>query len=157
MPFHYDPFGGAADHESEESTTTWPLPAFRFKVTIGAPVALTGSFQEVSGLDSESQPLEYRHGIVKMPGIPKIRNVTLKKGFFQDDKGLVDWQGSIAQNSIKRQTIVIELLDEMGASAMKWTLGNAFPTKIVNSEMKHDEVAVEIVELAFETFAMNVS
>lgn len=152
-------------HELEQSATTWPLPKFRFAVTIGAPVALKGIFQEVSGLSSETQAIEYRAGsnpqfsTVKMPGLRKFGNVTLKKGTFQDDKGLWALQGSIAQNTIKRQTIVIELLDEAGASTMKWTLGNAFPTKITSVDMKTDggEVAVETMELAFETLAMNVA
>ena len=152
-------------HELDQSTTTWPLPAFRFAVTIGAPVALKGIFQEVSGLNSETQVIEYRAGTspqfstVKMPGLRKFGNVTLKKGVFQDEKGFRALYGSLAQNTIKRQTIVIELLDEVGASTMKWTLGNAFPTKITSTGMKTDgdEVAVETIELAFETLAMNVA
>lgn len=152
-------------HELDQSTTTWPLPKFRFAVTIGDAAALKGIFQEVSGLDSETQVIEYRAGTnprfstVKMPGIPKFGNVTLKKGLFQDDKGFWAWHGSIAQNTIKRQTIVIELLDEAGASTMKWTLSNAFLTKITAVDMKKDggEVAVETIELAFEKLAMNVA
>jgi phage tail-like protein len=151
--------------ELKQSTTTWPLPAFRFEVTIGAPVALKGIFQEVSGLSSETQAIEYRAGsspqfsTVKMPGIRKFGNVTLKKGIFQDEKGFWALYGSIAQNTIKRQTIVIELLDEEGASTMKWTLGNAFPTKITITDMTKDgdEVAVETIELAFETLAFKAA
>ena len=151
--------------ELDQSATTWPLPAFRFAVTIGTPVALKGIFQEVSGLNSEKQVIEYRAGTspqfstVKMPGIRKFGNVTLKKGIFQDEKGFWALYSSIAQNTIKRQTIVIELLDEAGASTMKWTLGNAFPTKITATDMKKDggEVAVETIELAFETLAINAA
>lgn len=151
--------------ELEQSTTTWPLPKFCFEVTIGAPVALKGKFQEASGLDSETQVIKYRAGTspqfstVKMPGIPKVGNVTLKKGIFQDGKGFEAWHGSIAQNTIKRQTIVIELLDEAAASTMKWTLGNAFPIKVTGFDMIQDggEVAVETLELAFETSAINVA
>jgi phage tail-like protein len=151
--------------ESDQSTTTWPLPAFRFAVTIGDAAPLKGIFQEVSGLSSEKEVIEYRAGTspqfstVKMPGIKKTGNVTLKKGIFQDDKGFWALQGSIAQNTIKRQTIVIELLDETGASTMKWTLGNAFPTKITGTDMKTDggEVAVETIELAFETLTFKAA
>jgi phage tail-like protein len=152
-------------HELDQSTTTWPLPAFRFAVTVGAPAALKGIFQEVSGLSSETQAIEYRAGTspqfstVKMAGIRKAGNVTLKKGIFQDEKGFWALYSSIGQNTIKRQTIVIELLDQEGASTMKWTLGNAFPTKITATDMKKDggEVAVETIELAFETLAINVA
>jgi hypothetical protein len=42
------------------------------------------AFQEVSGLDIEAQPIEYRgdskgFSEVKMPGIKKTGNVTMKK------------------------------------------------------------------------------
>ncbi len=150
--------------ESEQSTTTWPLASFRFEVTIGAPVTLKGTFQEVSGLNSETQAIEYRHGkspqfsTVKMPGIRKVENVTLKKGIFQDDKGFWAWRDSITQNPIKRQTVVIELLDEAGATTFKWTLSNAFPTKFTLSDLKEGSgVAVETIEIAFETLVMNVA
>ena len=40
--------------------TDWPLPKFYFEVTLGSMVS-TVPFQEVSGLDTETQPIEYRH------------------------------------------------------------------------------------------------
>ena len=52
------------------------------------------SFQEVSGLDIEAQPIEYRAGdnkgfsAVKMPGIKKYSDVTTKKGVFKSDRKL---------------------------------------------------------------------
>jgi len=49
------------------------------------------AFQDVSGLDVEAPPLEYRSGdstvfsMVTMPGIKKTGNVTMKKGIFKSD------------------------------------------------------------------------
>ncbi len=49
------------------------------------------AFQEVSGLNTEIQPIEYRHtnskvfSDIKMPGIAKTGNVPLKKGVFVKD------------------------------------------------------------------------
>ena len=50
-------------------------------------------------------------------------------------------------NTIKRRTVVINLLDETGAPKMTWTLNNAWPTKITGTDLKSDgnEVAVEAV------------
>ena len=48
-----------ADDGSAQSATVWPLPKFRFEVKWDSAVM---SFQEVSGLDVEAQPIEYRHG-----------------------------------------------------------------------------------------------
>ena len=116
------------------------------------------AFQEVSGLDIEAQIIEYRHGnskefsTIKMPGIKKTGNVTLKKGVFVKDNAFWDWFNQIKMNTIERKTVVISLLDEEGNPSMVWTLNNAWPTKITGTDMKSDgnEVAVETVEVAHE-------
>ncbi|MBL4662483.1 MAG: phage tail protein [Flavobacteriaceae bacterium] len=141
----------------EAQDAVWPLPKFYFKVTLGSQDNTT-SFQEVSGLDTETQPIEYRHGdnklfsTIKMPGISKSGNVTLKKGIFVNDNNFWKWYDAIKMNLIKRETVVIELLDETGGTTMSWTLSNAWPTKITGTDMKSDanEVAVESIELAHE-------
>jgi len=141
----------------EAQDAVWPLPKFYFKVTLGSQDNTT-SFQEVSGLDTETQPIEYRHGdnklfsTIKMPGISKSGNVTLKKGIFVNDNNFWKWYDAIKMNLIKRETVVIELLDETGGTTMSWTLSNAWPTKITGTDMKSDanEVAVETIELAHE-------
>jgi phage tail-like protein len=52
---------------------------------------------------------------------------------------------------------VVNLLDETGAPKMVWTLNNAWPTKITGTDLKSEgnEVAVESIELAFETLAVS--
>jgi len=135
--------------------SVWPLPKFYFLVKIaGAEVA----FQEVSGLDIESDVIEYRAGnskvfsAVKMPGMIKSGNVTCKKGIFQKDSVFWDWFNQIKMNTISRQTVTISLLDQDGAPTMVWQLANAFPTKIAGTDLKADgnEVAVESIEFAHE-------
>jgi phage tail-like protein len=139
----------------DKQDNVWPLPKFYFQVKIGDKEI---PFQEVSGLDIEAQIIEYRHGnskefsTIKMPGIKKTGNVTLKKGIFVKDNGFWDWFNKIKMNTIERQTIVINLLDEAGAPTMIWTLSNAWPTKITGTDMKSDgnEIAVETIEVAHE-------
>ncbi len=135
----------------------WPLTKFYFKVNLGSQDS-TASFQEVSGLETETQVVEYRHGdskvfsTIKMPGIAKVGNVTLKKGIFVKDNNFWKWYDAIKMNTIKRETVVIQLLDESGSPTMTWTLKNAWPTKISGTDLKSDanEVAVETLELAHE-------
>lgn len=135
----------------------WPLPKFYFKVSLGSQDS-TVSFQEVSGLETETQAIEYRHGdskqfsTIKMPGISKSGNVTLKKGIFVKDNNFWKWYNAIKMNTIKRETVTIQLLDEKGSPTMTWTLANAWPTKITGTDLKSDanEVAVETLELAHE-------
>jgi phage tail-like protein len=142
--------------------TTWPLPKFYFSVTgiPGTPV-----FQEVSGLEGEAQVIEYRAGNskifapIKMPGLQKVGNVTMKKGIFVTDQNLWTWFSSIAMNTIARSTVVVNLNDETGTPRMIWTLNNAFPTKLTGTDLKSDgnEVAVESIEIAYETLAVSIA
>jgi len=144
-----------ADDGSAQSTSVWPLPKFHFQVKWDADVM---SFQEVSGLSDEAQIIEYRHGdspafsSIKMPGIKKVGNITMKKGVFKSDNKFWDWFNQIKMNTIKRIPITISLLDEAGAPTMVWTLANAFPTKITGTDLKStgNEVAVESIEIAHE-------
>lgn len=140
----------------EAQDSNWPLPKFYFMVDWGDQTDI--AFQEVSGLDTESQPIEYRHGnspvfsTIKMPGMIKSGNVTMKKGVFVNDNKFWDWYSQIKLNTIERITVTIKLLDEGGNPTMVWTLTNAFPTKITGTDLKSDgnEVAVETIEIAHE-------
>ena len=143
-----------ADDGSAQSQTNWPLVRFQFRVVCDNMEFI---FQEVMGLSAETQVIEYRHNnskvfdTIKMPGIQKLGNVTLKKGIFKGDDDL--WKNFNAiKNTAKKTTVVISLLDESNAVAMSWNLSNAFPTKITATDMKADsnEVAIETMEIAHE-------
>lgn len=144
----------------EAQDKVWPLPRFYFQVKMGDQ---EGAFQEVSGLDIEAQVFEYRHGnspefsTIKMPGIKKFSNITLKKGVFKGDNSFWDWFNMIKMNTIERGTVTISLLDEAGSPALTWTLKNAWPTKITGTNMKSDgnEVAIETIEVAYEGMTVN--
>ena len=144
-----------ADDGSAQSKTIWPISKFYFNVKWGSEQL---SFQEVSGLETETQPIEYRHGdspvfsAIKMPGIAKFGNITMKKGIFVSDNKFWDWYSQIKMNTIARITVTISLLDESGSPTMVWTLANAWPTKITGTDLKSDgnEVAIETIEIAHE-------
>jgi len=137
--------------------STWPMPKFRFEVDFGTQ--LKGiAFQEVSGMDKEVQIIEYRHSnsalfsTIKMPGIAKYGNVTMKRGVFVNDNNFWKWMDEIKMNTITRRTVLIKLLDEAGSVTMQWQLNNAWPTKITGTDLKSDgnEVAVDTIEIAHE-------
>ncbi len=140
----------------EQQDNVWPLPAFYFKVEIEDIGEI--AFKEVSNLDLEAQPIEYRHGnspqfsSIKMPGLKKSSNVSLKKGVFKSDNKFFDWFNEIKLNTIKRRAVTISLLDEAGAPTMVWKLVNAWPTKITGVSLKSDgnEAAMEQIDLAHE-------
>ena len=143
--------------EGEVQEDNWPLPKFYFVVRFGSHLR-EASFQEVSGLDVEEQAIEYRHGdrkqfsTINMPGINKTGNITLKKGIFVNDNNFWEWYNSIQMNTIKRETVTIQLLDETGSPAMTWVLNNAWPTKItaIDMESNANEVDIETLELSHE-------
>lgn len=145
-----------ADDGSAQSQTIWPLPSFSFQVSWGTQSKIP--FQEVSGLDTETQVVEYRHSnspiysTIKMPGIKKFGNVTMKKGIFVKDNAFWTWYSQITMNTIKRIGVVVQLLDEKGNPTMTWTLSNAWPTKISAPTLKSDgnEVAIQSIEIAHE-------
>ncbi|MEY2904579.1 MAG: hypothetical protein RJA52_595 [Bacteroidota bacterium] len=134
----------------------WPMPKFYFSVDIGDMTDLP--FQEVSGLDVQTDVIEYRHGnspvhsTIKMPGLMKYGDITLKKGVFATDNQFFDWISKIQLNTYERLTVVIKLLDEDGNPRMTWTLSNAFPKQVTPTDMnsQSSEVAVETIVFACE-------
>ena len=144
----------------EVQDNVWPLPKFYFTVTLGDDESI--SFQEVDGLESETQIIEYRHGNspvffpIKMPGIGRVGNVTMRKGIFVNDDKFWQWYNEIKMNTIERRTVVISLLDEQANPKMTWTLNNAWPTKVTGTDLKSEgnEVAVESVEISYETLVV---
>jgi phage tail-like protein len=144
-----------ADDGSKQSAALWPLPKFHFQVKWDAHVM---SFQEVSGLDIQSEEIKYRSGdsplfsVIKMPGMTKFGNVTMKKGIFKGDNKFWDWISQIKMNTVKRLPITISLLDEEGKPTMVWTLANAWPTKVSGTDLKAEgnEVAIESIEIVHE-------
>ncbi|MCE4059573.1 phage tail protein [Pandoraea sputorum] len=144
-----------ADEGSKQSTTAWPLSKFYFQVKWDSQVML---FQEVSGLDVQSEEIKYRHGdspefsVIKMPGMKKFGNVTMKKGVSTSDNKFWDWFNQIKMNTIKRVPVTISLLDEAGKPTMVWTLANAWPTKITGTDLKSEgnEVTIESIEIVHE-------
>lgn len=146
----------AADDGSTEGAT-WPLPKFSFEVDFGTEMKGI-AFQEISGLDAETQIIEYRNSnsphfsTIKMPGIAKYGNVTMKRGVFLTDNNFSSWYSQLKMNTIQRVNVIIKLLDENGKIIIQWQLNNAFPTKISSTDLKSDgnEVAIDTIEIAHE-------
>jgi phage tail-like protein len=101
-------------------------------------------FQEVTGLE----PAKHASRI-KMPGLHKANNITLKRGVIARDAGFWDWY----RNSERPKTIAIKLLDERGKAAATWTLTNARPIKVAAPDLKAkgNDVAIESIVIAYES------
>ena len=133
----------------------YPLPVFHFVVQWGGTRI---GFSEVSGLTQEVQPIEYRDGsfpeysTIKMPGLKKYTNITLKRGIIAADNEFFSWLNTVKLNTVERRDLVISLLNEEHAPVMIWKIHNAFPVKVEGPGLKAsgNEVAVESIELAHE-------
>jgi phage tail-like protein len=134
---------------------TYPLVKFHFQVEWGGTKI---GFTEVSGLDVESEVVEYREGAsreyskVKMPGMQKYSNITLKRGTFKSDNEYFKWWNTVKLNTIERRDVTISLLNEDHEPVVIWKVKNAWPSKIQSTDLKADgnEVAIESMELVHE-------
>ncbi len=141
------------------ATETYPVPVFHFQVDWeGTRIGFT----EVSGLTSEVQPIEYREGndptyhVLKMSGMRKFNNITLKRGQFRGDNEFWIWLNTVSLNKPERRTISIKLLDETHNPIFTWTVYNAWPCKIDGPSFKStgNEVSTESIELCCESWEL---
>ena len=135
--------------------TAYPLPVFSFSVDWGGQRI---GFSEVSGLTQENQAIEYRDGnfpeysSIKMPGLRKFNNITLKRGIIKSDNDFANWISTVKLNTVERRNLIISLLNENHLPVMVWKIHNAFPVKVEGPGLKAtgNEVAIESIEVAHE-------
>jgi phage tail-like protein len=134
---------------------TDPFRAFNFVVEFDG--LSMGSYSEVSGLTSEGDSVDYREGtdipltVRKLPGLRKYMNVTLKRGYTEDDQ-LWAWYRNIVNGATDRRNGTIVLLDEARTPVLRWNIQNAWINKIEAPTLNAsgNEVAIESVELVHE-------
>lgn len=144
----------------DKQEAPWPVGSMHFSVRIGDLGEI--AFQKVSGLKMTYQIVEYRAGNsidynnVKMPLAQKFSDVYLTKGMFKDDKHLMTYMQSVKLNTIKRETVTIQLLDEEHSPIFTWTLKNAFPKEIAFGELDamNATFAIEQIVLSHEGLSL---
>lgn len=158
-----------ADAYYNEGKSAYPLTKMNFLVTV-AEVQGTAAFSEVSGVEASVDVIEFRQGNsgslapVKIPGLVKHGNVTLKMGYILDSpfKTWIQECVSEVRGQIPRNNVTIELIDinpgapsqivESSTGTRVWTLTNAWVTKYNAPDLdaKTSDIAIESVELAYE-------
>jgi|CXWJ01.1.fsa_nt_gi phage tail-like protein len=131
-----------------------PFSAFNFLVEIDS-VTVAG-FSEVGGLDTTTDPIEYRNGnenttVRKLPGLSKYSNITLKRGYTNSPE-LWLWRKRVIDGQTQRVSGAIVLLNEARQEALRWNFREGWPTKWTGPAMnaKNNEVAIESLEIAVE-------
>jgi phage tail-like protein len=135
---------------------TDPLASFNFMLETGG--VLRAGFSEITGLNSESDVIDYRNGdeditVRKLAGMKKFGMVTLKSGVVASpDQDMLVWRQSVENGDIQRLDVSIVLLDEQRQERVRYNLRNAWPSKWVGPDLKAgaNEIAVEQLEICHE-------
>jgi phage tail-like protein len=138
-----------------------PYVQFNFLVDIGTgdPMAVDGGFQDVSGLGSTVDIIEYRtgnskeNGPMKITGLNRVIDVTLRRGLI-GSLGLHQWFDEVrngSQTSMRTVTISLQTEDRTSI-AMTWKLLRARPIKHTSGPFnaQGSDVAIEELVLAYE-------
>lgn len=130
--------------------------AFQFLVEIDGIV--NARFQEVGGIDATVDVTEYREGgdllgTRKFPGQTKHSNLSLKRGF-TDDNSLYSWFALVMTGSTEniRRNISVVQIDMAGQEVFRWNLYQAFPIKytVPAFNAKGNDLSIETLEVAYE-------
>jgi|SRR5438094_1365066 len=134
---------------------TDPFASFNFRLEVNGIVK--AGFSEVTGLNAESNVIEYREGADglnarKLPGLIKYGNVTLKRGVTNDPELFTLFKQVIDGDITRDDSMSIVLLNEQRNEAVRWNLRSAWPSKWMGPDMKANanEVAIESLEIAHE-------
>ena len=155
----------------------YPLTKMNFRVSLADDTTSTAALNQVTGIDAQVDVIEFRQGNahtlspVKIPGLVKHGNVTLRYGYTKDSnfkkwiKECVDESRKYSGTGYPRKDVLIELVDIMSSapqtlvtsvdssSAQVWKLENAWVAHYTGAELdaSNSDVAMESVEIAFET------
>ncbi len=127
---------------------------FNFRVEIEG--VTQGSFAEVSGLDSETEVVEYQDGddiiLRKRPGRTRYSNIVLKWGYSQSDE-LWKWRKAVVDGRVERKAGSIILMGDDGATEIgRFNFFEAWPCKWTFGPLdgQANETMIEVLELAVE-------
>ena len=138
------------------------LSVFRFIVEWGGQHV---GFSEVDGLTQENEAIKHREGSfpeyssIKMPGLRRFNNVTLKRGIIKKDNDFAKWLSTVKLNAVERRDVVISLINEQHRPVMVWKIHHAFPMKVEGPDLNAsgNEVAIESIEIAHEGLELQKS
>jgi len=142
-----------------------PYGAFNFLVIINGISddggAVKGGFSEVTGLEAEVVPIEYRTGneslaTRKLPGLRKFTNIILKRGLI-GDLTFWNWMNGVLNGNVQRADGSIILLDDNRAEVLRWHFRRGWPCKwtgpVLNA--KGNEIAIETLEICHEGLSID--
>ncbi len=131
-----------------------PYRGFNFLVELDG--ITEAGFQECSGLDTGTDPVDYREGtdpnhVRKLTGLNKFSAITLKRGITDSD-ALWNWRQRVMEGNTDRHDISIVLMDETASEKWRWNLRRAWPSKWTGPTFNatSNDVAIETLEITAE-------
>ena len=123
---------------------------------IGDAKIIVGGFKSVSGMDSETEIVEFKQGndkvVRKKPGRTTYANIVLERGFTATDD-LWKWRKNIEDGIIDRRAGSVVILDQnVEKEVGRYNFYEAWPCKWYVPDMSGDSsaMAIEKIELAVE-------
>ena len=117
---------------------------------------IVGGFKTVSGMDSETEIIEFKQGndliVRKKPGRTTYSNIVLERGYTATDD-LWQWRKNIEDGKIDRRAGSVIILDQDGQTEVaRYNCYEGWPCKWNAPEMDSDSssMAIEKIELAIE-------
>lgn len=131
-----------------------PYRGFNFLVEIDG--ITQAGFQEVGGLDSSTDPIDYREGTDpnharKLPGLNKFTAITLKRGITDSDE-LWKWRSTVVAGAAVRKNGSIILRDDKGDEKIRWNFLGGWPSKWTGPALNStgNSIAIETLEITHE-------
>ena len=132
-----------------------PFRGYNFRVEMDQ--TSVASFRECSGLSMTTDPVDYREGtdtplsVRKLTGLRKFSNITLKRGFTQNED-LWKWYKNVLNGVADRRNGAVVLQDEQHNDVLRWNFTNAWIAKWEGAMMNatSNDVAIESIEICPE-------
>jgi phage tail-like protein len=122
---------------------------------------LVGGFSECSGLEVETELVDYREGgvndyIHRFAGGTRSPPLVLRHGITSAD-GLWRWYQMTAAGQVVRRNGTIFLLDEARDAAIQWNFKDAFPYKWIGPELRAEAASVAFESIEFAHRGLSLS
>ncbi|MEO0605637.1 MAG: phage tail protein [Myxococcota bacterium] len=117
---------------------------------------IVGGFKKVSGMESETEVIEYKAGndlvVRKKPGRTTYANIVLERGFTATPD-LWKWRKNIEDGIIDRRSGTVTVLDQdLTTIVAQYNFFEAWPCKwnVPDQDSDTSAIAIEKIELAVE-------
>jgi phage tail-like protein len=137
---------------------TDPLTGYHFYLEIDG--ITQAQFRECSGLDSESNIIEYKEAgkngvtmIKKVPGEMKWSNIVMKRGI-TDVMELWEWRTRVEEGKVEeaRKNGSIVLYNQSNDEIARWNFTDGWPSKMTGPQLNanNNDIAIEEITIAHE-------